>query len=77
MKPFIPAVAATFAALLSACSALPPAPLAGRDPGDPSAPAAQDRYAPVTAGMADYRPVEPKPWLEQNRAVAPRPREAM
>lgn len=77
MKPLVTAVAASFAALLSACSALPPAPVAGRDPGDPSAPAPRHAYAPVTAGMADYRPVEPKPWLEQNKAVTSKPMEGM
>ncbi|RXF71497.1 hypothetical protein EK403_15645 [Hansschlegelia zhihuaiae] len=77
MKPLVPAVAASFAALLSACSALPPSPIAGRNPADPSAAAPSARYVPVTAGMADYRPVEPKPWLEQNKAVTSKPMEGM
>ncbi|PZO70679.1 MAG: hypothetical protein DI640_14800, partial [Sphingomonas taxi] len=59
------------------CSALPPSPVAGWDPNDPSAPAPHGRYVSVTAGMADYRPVEPKPWLEQNKAVTSKPMEGM
>lgn len=29
------------------------------------------------AGTVDHRPVEPKPWLEQNRAVTSKPMEGM
>lgn len=77
MKPFVPAVTAAFAILLSACSALPPSPVAGRDPSDPAASTGQVRYSSVTAGMADFRPVAPKPWLEQNKAVTSKPMEGM
>ncbi|MFC3694156.1 hypothetical protein [Chenggangzhangella methanolivorans] len=77
MKPLVSAVAASFAALLSACSALPPSPVVGPDAADPSAPAPRNRYVSVTAGMANYRPVEPKPWLEQNKAVTSKPMEGM
>lgn len=58
------------AVVLSACSGLPNI-QAGADPADPHAPAPRSRYAPVTAGTVDYRPVEPKPWLQQNERVAP------
>jgi hypothetical protein len=74
MKPFITAAVAL---LLAACSTLPPALVAGRDPSDPSAPVAPARYTSVTAGTADYRPVEPKPWLEQNKAVTSKSMEGM
>jgi len=78
MKPLVTAVATSLAAsLLGACSTPPPSPVAGRDPSDPSAPVAPARYSAVTDGMADYRPVEPKPWLERNKAVTPQPMEGM
>lgn len=62
---------AVVAALLSAC-APPPVLLSGDDPADPSAPVPPTRYEPVTAGTVEYRPAAPKPWVEQNRNVAPR-----
>lgn len=72
MKPF---ASASLAVILSACSTPPPSLVAGRDPSDPSAPVAAVRYTPVTAGTVDYRPVEPKPWGEQNQRVAPQPKD--
>ena len=38
-------------------------------PADPSLGARQPRYAPVTAGVKQFRVVEPKNWLELNRAA--------
>ena len=72
-----PLVSAAVALLLAACSTQLPSPASGRDPGDPSAPVPAIRQTSVTAGTADYRPVEPKPWLEQNRAVTSKPMEGM
>jgi hypothetical protein len=43
----------------------------GRDPADPSAPVPPARYAPVISGTKSYRPVEPVPWGNVNRSVAP------
>jgi len=61
------------AVLLAACSASPlPDLVFGTDPSKPSARSKAVRYTPVTAGTAVYRPVEPKPWLEQNEQVAPK-----
>lgn len=57
--------------VLSACSSLPNI-QPGADPADAYAPALRSRYVPVTAGTVDYRPVEPKPWTEQNDGVAPK-----
>lgn len=74
MKPLVSAAVALF---LSACSTQSPSPVSGSDPGDPSAPVPSARPASVTAGTADYRPVEPKPWLERNEGVAPKPMEGM
>jgi len=61
------------AVMLAACTAsAPPEIVAGTDPSSPSARAKPVKYAPVTAGTVVYRPVEPKPWLEQNKQVAPK-----
>ncbi|MCW5746957.1 MAG: hypothetical protein KIT36_12255 [Alphaproteobacteria bacterium] len=57
---------------LAGCAGPLPAGRGGPDPADPAAPAADSRYTPVTAGTADYRPVEPGSWREQNERVAPR-----
>lgn len=58
------------AVILSACSG-PPLIEAGPSPSDASAWVPAQRYVPVTAGTIDYRPVEPKPWIERNERVAP------
>jgi hypothetical protein len=46
-------------------------PASGRDPADPGAPVPPARYAPVISGTKSYRPVEPVPWGNVNRSVAP------
>lgn len=70
------ALALTLTALiLQACSRAPSAPFAGPDPSDPSAPVATSRYRSTTAGYPSQRPVEPRPWLEQNRGVTPAPKQ--
>jgi uncharacterized lipoprotein YajG len=58
--------------VLAACTNPPPVVQAGPDPANPTAPVASTRYAPVTAGTADYRPVEPGSWRDMNERVAPR-----
>jgi len=45
-------------------------------PDDPGAPAPSARYRPVTSGTKTYRPVEPLPWGDVNRRVAPQPQQA-
>lgn len=45
------------------------APAAASSPADPSGPPL--RYESVTAGTKSYRPVEPMPWGDVNRRVAP------
>ena len=58
--------------LATACSsAPPPAPLAGPDPADAKARVPAIAYRSTTGPYASQRPVEPKPWLEQNQRVAP------
>jgi hypothetical protein len=42
-----------------------------RDPVDPGATVPPARYAPVFYGTKSYRPVEPVPWGNVNRSVAP------
>ncbi len=70
MKFFLPIA---FVMMLAACTASsPPAIVSGTDPSSTSARAKPVKYAPVTAGTTVYRPVEPKPWLEQNDQVAPK-----
>jgi hypothetical protein len=49
----------------------PPAPSAGPDPSDPAAPAAPVVYRSTLSGYKSQRPVEPRPWGEQNERVAP------
>ncbi|MEP9352485.1 hypothetical protein ABLE93_02680 [Xanthobacter sp. KR7-65] len=61
---------AATAVLVAACSG-PPSIAVGPDPADPAAPVRATRYAPVFAGEVDYRPVEPRSWIEQNRAATP------
>lgn len=57
--------------LLAACTASPAVTLAQGDPADPAAAARPAAYRPVTAGYQSQRPVEPRPWREQNDRVAP------
>ena len=59
------------AAVLSAC-ARPPGVATGTDPSDPTTKVALLRYVPVTGGLVDFHPIEPKPWTDSNRAVTPK-----
>lgn len=64
---------AAAAVVLAACAPSPlPDIVSGADPSTSSAPVKPVGYVPVTAGTVDYRPVEPKPWTEQNQEVAPK-----
>ncbi len=65
---------AAAAVALAGCASPLPALQTGPDPADGAAPVAGSVYVPVTAGTADYRPVEPKSWLDMNDRVAPRKR---
>src|SRR5262245_13717669 len=57
------------AAMVAVCSAVPPVPFAGADPSDPSARTRSVEYR--STPYKSQRPVEPKPWQEQNRQVTP------
>ncbi|UOK73749.1 hypothetical protein [Ancylobacter polymorphus] len=61
------------AVILSACSG-PPNIEAGADPSDAGVQVPVARYAPVMSGTVDYRPVDPKSWIERNEQVAPKKR---
>lgn len=55
---------------LGACVPIaPPAYLVA--PADPGVRVRDPVYAPVTAGVKDYRVVEPKDWRELNREATP------
>ena len=58
---------------LAACAKTPPI-TAGPNPGDAKATVPSATYSSVTEGTGVYRPVEPKPWIEQNKNVAPKPK---
>ena len=62
----------TCAVVVSACSAAPPPPpLAGADPADPASRVPAASYRSAIGPYASQRPVEPKPWIEQNQTIAP------
>jgi hypothetical protein len=42
------------------------------NPDDPAVPVPRDVYRRITSGVKSYRPVEPLPWADVNRRVAPR-----
>jgi hypothetical protein len=63
--------------LIASCSALLVLITAinAASPDDPGAPAPSAGYRPVTSGTKTYRPVEPLPWGNVNRRVAPQPKQ--
>ena len=69
MKTF--AIVSTLALGVGACTPTTPHYLVAAS--DPSIPGRGPRYATVTAGVKDYRPVGPRDWRELNREVAPQP----
>lgn len=56
---------------LSACTAMPPFGITGDDPLNPDTFIRSVAHSPVTSGHVSRRPVEPAPWGEVNRQVAP------
>lgn len=67
-------VLALVALVLQGCSRAPTVPLAGPDPSNPTQQAAPSRYHSTTESYVRRRPVEPLPWIEQNRRVTPAPK---
>jgi hypothetical protein len=68
-------LALPLAAMAAGCWAAPPAPLMDADPSDPSARTRPVEYRSTVAPYKTQRPVEPKPWQEQNQQVVPPPRQ--
>jgi len=62
---------ATLLAFSATACAVPPPPAALTTSYDPAARVPASRYRPVTAGTRDFLPVEPLPWGETNRNLAP------
>ena len=62
------------AVLLAAWSDSPVPPLHKSNPADPRAPAPRVGYRSTIAPYKSRRPVEPAPWREQNRRIAPQPK---
>jgi len=56
----------------AACTAATPPPPSVA-PTDPHARVPASRYRPVTAGTQTFQPVDPLPWQDLNRKVAPPP----
>jgi hypothetical protein len=71
----IPFAALALLASAGGCADQPPAPVSGRDPSDPSARGRPVEYRSTIAPYTSERPVEPAPWGEQNRRVAPAPKQ--
>jgi hypothetical protein len=59
-------------ALAQGCTAQP-LPLAGPDPANPAARVKATAFRSNIAPYESRRPVEPKPWADQNSQVAPKP----
>jgi hypothetical protein len=66
--------ALVLAALTAACAA-PPPPVVGADPSDPSVRTKPVGYRSTVGPYEAQRPVEPKPWQEQNQSVGPSQRQ--
>ena len=74
--PWIRSLAAlALSVLASGCAGAPATPFAGVDPADPAAPSKPAGYRSTIGPYVRQRPVEPKPWREQNERVAPAPQE--
>lgn len=56
---------------LTACATSAQPPHTRSNPADPDAPVSAAPYISTISGYESQRPVEPKPWLEQNQAITP------
>ena len=65
------ATVAALGLLTQACSNAPRSPYTGSDPSDPAVPVPSTGYRSTVAPFTSRRPVEPRPWLDQNERVAP------
>jgi hypothetical protein len=60
--------------VMQACSAGTASPWRGPDPSDPSVRVSPAGYRSTVGAYVSQRPVEPRPWREQNERVAPQPK---
>ncbi len=60
--------------LTQACSGMAPTPAAEPDPANPATRVPKTVYSPVTGSYSSSRPVEPRPWGEQDQGGAPTPK---
>lgn len=65
------AALAASALLIQGCATSPPQPFSGVSPADADRRAAAVGYQPVLGDYVSRRPVDPSPWIERNRQVAP------
>lgn len=65
-------IAIALALLVAACTPISQSNV-GPDPADPSVRVPSARYESALGGYLSRRPVEPRPWREQNERVTPRP----
>lgn len=72
-KASLRSIAAFFlVAAITGCTQSRPVIHSGPDPADGKSAVMPTAYKAVTAGTANYQPVEPKSWREMNERVAPR-----
>jgi hypothetical protein len=64
--------AALFALLTAACAVSTAGPVTGLNAADPDAPVPPVRTASALGTYVSQRPVDPKPWRQQNQNVAPK-----
>jgi hypothetical protein len=62
------------ATVAQGCSVAPTASFGGPEPSDPSVRVAGAAYRSTFRSYLSQRPVEPRPWREQNERVAPTPK---
>lgn len=68
---FLPAALVAGAFLMQGCTSVPPQPFGGADASDPNQRVPAANYRSAIAGYSSQRPVDPSPWVERNRQVAP------
>jgi hypothetical protein len=68
-------VAASAGLLITGCKTSAPFVAAIADPADANAPVAATAHRSTIDTYVRQRPVEPRPWIEQNQGVAPQTRE--
>ena len=68
------AAAGVLPLVMQACSASTASSWRGPDPSDASVRVAPASYRSTVGAYASQRPVEPRPWREQNQRVTPQPK---